>query len=1091
MIFLFMKIHHPALFEELGSPEADHILACQYFLIEDILQTHGVFWTKRSAQGVLSIFTEGEPAQAAVALRKEFQDHIWNRFGKAQVAVVLHVGEADALGQNYMGPDFNHALQLLDAAWGGQILLTVPAVHFVPLPPGLGLRDLGSHLLKDLSPPSPVFALRLGEPEEGPKPSLRSLQTYPQNFIPQASPFFGREEEIIEIGRMFRDPAIRLVTLRGPGGFGKTRLALQAAAEQVDFFKDGVFTVALAPLLTEPLIVGAIANAIKFFFHGGEETEAQLFQHLKAKEMLLILDNFEHLIEGARLVEALLGAAPGVKALVTSREGLKIRSEKIFDVRGLRFPEKEDLSNPESFSSVQLFLRSARRVKPDFRPDSPELGAIAKICRLLEGMPLGIELSATWVPHLKVGQIAEKIEDGHDFLATTMPHLPARHRSLRAVFEYSWILLSEPQKKVLEAISVFRGGFRLESAGKVAGATEAVLKALVQKSLVHRGSDGRFEIHELLKYYAKEKLFDDPREKERALDSHSVYFGRLLDKKGPGLFGPGQKQVLQELVEEIGNIREGWNRAVEKNNIRDMGLYLDALFTIYDTKGWFGQARDLFQSAAEKLRRVPNPSRAAMVLWARILSRWAAFENALGSPRKAGELYEESLRLFKKASATRFSGFALSGLGIVVQNQGHYRQAHGFYKKSLAAFRSVKDPMGVAWALNHLGQIEIHEGRPVQARGFIERSLASSEKVRDRRSMGYSYNLLGDILQDSGNPWEAKAFYQKGLEAYLDGSDRKGLAWSFANLGRVAEAMGDYSGARQMFRESLVISRDLGDLRAMAWLENLSGKVSLSLGEREDSARRYEKGLELYRKVEDARGTAWTFNLKAEHELSGGNWRDAEKFFDEAREILLKEEPDSSEEAWYLHHLGLIDLASGKFSQAEAWFLKGLGQFLKLKDLPGQAISWVQMGESANRRKSLFESEKYFRKAAGLALRCRRDSWLVEAAAGAAKVWAQQGEERKALGFLTLALSDRACRHSTKIKHEDFARELELKFTREEKESLEQWARGNSLDKVAATWAFPVGRAGLKKHPSDKRKTKARLTKKKARRTGRKTRPKP
>ena len=319
MIFLFTEIDHPAMFKDRGTPEADHIFASQLFLIEEILFKHGVLWMKRTPTGVLSAFEGGEPAKAAIALQKEFRDELWKGFGKAKLRVALHVGEAEKFGQSFVGPEINHAQKLLETAFGGQILLTLPAVHFIPLPPGGRIVDLGVHSLKDLSEPKNIYALQHPDLPADSNQPLRSLKHYPQNFLPQASPFFGREEEIKEITDFLIQSPTRLVTLLGPGGFGKTRLALQSAAELVEKFKDGVYLVALAPLLSDQLMVGSIANAIKYFFYGAEDPKTQLLNHLREKEMLLVMDNFEHIIEGAELVSEMLQKAPGLKIIITSR----------------------------------------------------------------------------------------------------------------------------------------------------------------------------------------------------------------------------------------------------------------------------------------------------------------------------------------------------------------------------------------------------------------------------------------------------------------------------------------------------------------------------------------------------------------------------------------------------------------------------------------------------------------------------------------------------------------------------------------------------------------------------------------------------
>jgi len=1077
MIFLFTEIDHPSVLKEKGNPEADHVLASQLFLIEETLHSQNVHWMKRTPRGVLAIFQEGEPAKAAILLQKKFQDMTWERFGKAKIRVALHAGDAEKFGQSYLGPDMVHANKLLEAAYGGQILLTHPAVHFIPLPPGGKLIDMGSHFLKDLSEAQNLYSLQHPDilPEES--PSLRSFQTYPQNIPPQSSPFYGREEEITEITQILTQSQVRLVTLIGPGGFGKTRLALQAAAETVEKFKDGVYLVSLAPLLSDQLIVGSIANAIKFYFFGSDDPQTQLLNHLKEKEMLLVMDNFEHIIEGAELVREMIQAAPGLKILVTTREGLKIEGEKIVEVRGLRYPDEGRTQEMEASGAVQLFLKSARRIRPDFSLDNEDRENLLKICRLLEGMPLGLEISATWVGNLSLAEIAHKIESSRDFLATSMPHLPPRHRSLRAVFEYSWILLSDSQKKSFKGISVFKGGFDAPAALAVAEAGPALLGYLENKSLLRKRSDGRFEIHELLKYYAKEKLFDDPMEKERIFDAHCVYFGLLVRDKEKELSESTQNKALGDLVEEMGNIREGWKRAVEKTREKDMGHYLDGLFAVYDTKGWFQEAQEAFEKAAGSLHakfgRSAKPLSSSLLL-ARVLSRQAAFEIDLGRSRKAQKLLEESLDLFREAKAPKSSGFALSCMGTARENHGDYIAARGYFEKSLKVYRQIKDGPGIAWALNNLGHISARLGENEKAQQLIRQSLAYSESHGDFRAMAYSYNLLGDALRDLGRVEESKSFYQKGLQAYLKSGDRRGLAWSFANLGTIASAEGDYSGARQMYRESMAISRDLGDRRALAWAKNLLGVIGWCLGEYKEALQLFEEGFSLYQEIEDLRGEAWSLDLMGNIHLAMMKGQEAEKCYLKSYSLVMKEGANLQNVAWNYFHLGAVSLLREDFPEAKERFRKALRCFEKLDEKTGQLATLTHLGEVACAQREFLKSEKYFQGAVRKALETAASPLLVDVMVGLAKLLQAKGEEKQAITFLMMAITHPTCRQQTKDRVVPFALDLKSKFAENEVEGIIQWCKASNIREVAYAWLVS-GRPVKSTTKKSKAKKKLRL----------------
>jgi len=326
----------------------------------------------------------------------------------------------------------------------------------------------------------------------------------PHNLPAQPTRFIGRETELSRIESYLDDPDCRLLTLIGPGGVGKTRLAYQAAAGKALDFAAGVWTVPLSGVASPEYVMPTIAERLQVHFYSDADQKAQVLDYLREKHLLLLLDNCEHVIEGMEVLAEILSGAPAVKILATSRERLNVQGEWLFPVDGLPFPQSEREAGAEAYSAVQLFVQSARRSRPNFQLD--DVAAVARICKLVEGLPLAVELAASWAHHMPCDSIAAHIQHDLDFLSTNLRDVPERHRSTRVLFEHSWHLLSEAEQAVLSKLSVFRGSFDADAAARIAGASLHMVSALAEKSLVRASPTGRYDLHELLRQFAQEKL---------------------------------------------------------------------------------------------------------------------------------------------------------------------------------------------------------------------------------------------------------------------------------------------------------------------------------------------------------------------------------------------------------------------------------------------------------------------------------------------------------------------------------------------------------------------------------------------------------
>ncbi|HXV43819.1 MAG TPA: BTAD domain-containing putative transcriptional regulator, partial [Anaerolineae bacterium] len=527
--------------------------------------------------------------------------------------------------------------------------------------------------------------IRAGELSLEPQ-NLKSKEVFPPPFLAapasaplvynnlpaQSTPFIGREKELALIEQYLANPACRLLTIIGLGGIGKTRLALHASAATTKF-RHGVCFIPLTSTASTEFLIPTMADALNFPLYGRGEPKTQLINYLRDKDMLLVLDNFEHLISGAGLLVDILQHAPHIKMLVTSRERLGLHEEWMLDLPGLLFPKSDDSSDDnskiEDYSAVQLFLQRAQQARADFWLRFLDKPAIVRICQLVEGLPLGIELAAAWTRTFSCQEIAVEIEKDYNFLTTSLQNIPKRHESMQAVFEHSWKLLSDEEKKVFRKLSVFRRGFSRKSAERVAGASALLLSALVDKSLLSWTSVDRYEMHELLWQYGAKKLAADPREKERVQYLHCKHYASFLQAQEARLKMGHQKEALKAINAEIDNVRAGWHWAITHRREGEIEHYLEGLFFFYNMQSRFQEGEAVFRQAAASLRKVngaiANSAGKTDRMLGQVLARQGFFCASLGDYEKARAIMQEALGIFQNPQLRRQAPLSLNYLGAI------------------------------------------------------------------------------------------------------------------------------------------------------------------------------------------------------------------------------------------------------------------------------------------------------------------------------------------------------------------------------------------------------------------------------------------
>ncbi len=685
----------------------------------------------------------------------------------------------------------------------------------------------------------------------------------PHNLPSQTTPFVGRQAELAQIAHYLDQPDCHLLTLIGAGGIGKTRLALQAARQALDAFAHGVYFVPLAGISSSEFLVPTIGEALDYPLSGEVDLKRKLLNYLHQKEMLLVLDNFEHLLSssggndsGRDLLLEMIKTAPKLKLLVTSRERLNLQAERLLPLQGLPYPPAETAFGEEMFEAVELFAQGAHRMRPDFAL-SAEWPEVVRICQLLEGMPLGIELAATWVSMVPCTEIVREISRGLDLLSTTLHDVPDRHKSLEAVFDHSWQLLSDPERSAFKKLSVFWGDFSRQAAKEVAGASLSTLAALVNKSLLRVVSPGRYDMLEPLKQYAALRLAESvtPTSSEMQ-DRHGHYYLFFLQSREKQLQGEVQPQTLKEINAAFKNIQIAWRWAVDHNQFDLVEQVCKSLFLFCDIQSRFQTGDALFKYAISPLESFTENLPERRVLGELLACRGRLSHNR-GEYQTARTMLEKSWRICHACDNPGWAAFTLHSLGLVSVAQGEYQQAKQFAQKSLELCQDLDNQWDKAWALFALCVADYFLGEYAPGQQFAQQSLALHRQLGNRHGEAACLNILGlivcglcesdpDKCEDDSNKYEeAREFFEQNLAIRQTLGDREGESTALHNLGYIHFKLQQYDQARARFETSLKISQAIDSLAALAATGMWMGMLALAQQNFPEARRHLSKALKI------------------------------------------------------------------------------------------------------------------------------------------------------------------------------------------------------------------------------------------------------
>jgi len=868
---------------------------------------------KQTGDGYLALF---ETADTCLAAALELGEALGQLRPLAEddpllVRLALHAGSLQPSGDEYFSPALNRVSRICQVCNPGQVLASGAVAGYfggaggtareaqagtAALPAGFKLLDLGRHHLRDLAEPEQLFQLDSERFSRRKFPPLSTLDNRPNNLVSQPNHFIGREKELKALASLLQADT-RLLSITAPGGYGKSRLAAQLCGNLLHRYENGVFMVYLAPVRESIDVPTAIAIALGYQFSAGRTPEQQLRDYLQAKDLLLCLDNFEHLLKCTPLVAELLKAAPKLNVVITSREPLRLQGEHIYRLE----PLPVEAEGEERYSEAQqLFTDRAALVSSGIALMADNAEQVQQICRQLSGIPLAIELAAAWMDGFTLSELSAELSRQLELEARASDR-PQRHQSLKACLDWSWNLLGEEQQTILMKLSTFRGGFFSEAAAAVLGLTgmtlrTALLKLSDKSWLYAREVDGqtRFFLRDMLAHEyafarlagtrgAEDSLF------EQAVQAHAEYFVGLVEREGPRLNGGGtpdggalQMAAVRSWRLELDNILEALDSGVRRGAIswllpiaRHLQVYLEQVSSFYTQRDRYSLLLETASAGSHAELLIQAQLGQGRALW------------RLGDYSSAQELFEQALALSRRRDDRRGQASSLNNLGIVADLQGNCSAAQEMYEQARVLFRELGNRKGEASCLNNLGVVKDLQGNYGAAQELLAQSLALCREVGNRKSEASCLINLGVIQYTQGSYGPARELLEQALALCREMGDRNGEALSLSKLADVEYLQGNYGAARDLLEQSLTLCRELGArLSKAGCLESLGGVefMQTNLGAAREL---YEQALVLYREMGYLRGEAFSLNSLGIVEYMQGNYSVAQALHGQALALFL------------------------------------------------------------------------------------------------------------------------------------------------------------------------------------------------------------
>lgn len=824
--FLFTDVEGSTQRWEDDSPAMLEAVERHFALLDAAINAfHGVRF-KIVGDAVQAAFpTARDALQAAISAQRSIEQEDWGVLGPLRVRMALHTGAATPRDHDYLAPSLNRLARLLAAGAGGQVLVSEATRDLLRdvLPPGIQLRPLGEHRLRDLRESERVFQV-VGEGLPDHFPALRSLTNLTGNLPAELTTFVGRESDVAEIRRLVLDNRVRLLTLTGPGGTGKSRLALHAMAGLQEHFADGIWLVDLAPVIHAGQIMRSIADVLGVRDIPGETLAAAVQTYLQGKQALLLADNVEHLLEGASSLAHLLVASPHLQIVATSRAPLRISGEREYPVTPLSLPDELASDDPERVmdsEAVQLFIDRVQSVRPGFSLTDANAATVAAICQAVDGLPLAIELAAARMRLLPPEAILTRLGNRLALLTGGSRDRPERHQTLEAAIAWSHELLTPDEQIMFRRFAVFAGGATLDATEAVVRSIEPhfstfdALASLHENSLLVQSDsendaselEPRFTMLQTIQEFAIREL-ETSGESDALRQAHACYFLEFARGAASHLVGPDASDWLNQLDAEYDNLRSALDWFCDQRDATRAVLLAGALWRFWWSRGRLDEGRAQLEAAL------------ALDVTTDI----------------AAELAE-----------------ALDGAGILAETQGDYTRAEGYHRQALALSRNRDDQRGIARSLNNLGVLAHDTGDFDQATALLQESLKLARATQDTMLIGTALNDLGRIVYAQEDLGLAESLYRESLALRRQRGDTTEIARSLNNLGFIARDQADLASARQYFTESLDLYRQASDRWGSA-APMLGLALSLDhVADREQARALLSESLKIYQETGDKR----------------------------------------------------------------------------------------------------------------------------------------------------------------------------------------------------------------------------------------------